>query len=89
MLNINAFSQLTVKTVEETHNYQTAYKFWRGYDEIRHFASSYILLGANNNQFEDAMHSIVLGETKEEAIQSLYDLQALKRVQRRNSCIWC
>lgn len=78
---INVFGQLITQTVEQAHNYVTVYKFWRGLGEIRYFdsTSNYILFGASTNQFESTMHSIVLGQTKEEAIKSLQDLQALKK----------
>lgn len=46
--------------------------------EIKHIDGVYILLGGSNNSYEKTMHSIVLGDSKEQAINSIIQLSTLK-----------
>lgn len=79
VLTTNANAQLNTKTVEDVGGYKTVYKFWMGYGCIRYCDGTYILMGASTNQFENRMHSIILGDSKESAILSLKDLSKLKK----------
>jgi hypothetical protein len=76
---VNANAQLNAKSVESIGGYKTVYKFWMGYGCIRYCDGTYILMGASTNEFEDSMHSIILGDSKESAILSLQDLAKLKK----------
>ena len=74
-----SYAQLQTKTIEDVGGYKTVYKFWMGYGCIRYCNGTYILMGASTNDFEDTMHSIILGDNKESAILSLKDLSELKK----------
>ena len=74
-----SYAQLQTKTIEDVGGYKTVYKFWMGYGCIRYCDGTYILMGASTNQFENSMHSIILGDSKESAILSLKDLSELKK----------
>ena len=74
-----SYAQLQTKTIEDVGGYKTVYKFWMGYGCIRYCNGTYILMGASTNDFEDTMHSIILGDSKESAILSLKDLSELKK----------
>ena len=75
------FGQLNVKTQREVANYEVVFKWWMGWGNIRYFydTEQFVLLGASDNQFEENMHNIVLGNSKETAIESLKQLGELKR----------
>jgi hypothetical protein len=80
-LTINCFAQLT----QVRPSYSTVYE-WNGmprHGEIRYNGSMYFLCGESMNRFESSMHTIVLGETKEEAINSLQQLDSLKENMTR------
>lgn len=74
-----SYAQLQTKTIEDVGGYKTVYKFWMGYGCIRYCNGTYILMGASTNDFEDTMHSIILGDDKKTAILSLKDLGELKK----------
>jgi hypothetical protein len=74
-----SYAQLQTKTIEDVGGYKTVYKFWMGYGCIRYCNGTYILMGASTNDFEDTMHSIILGNDKKTAILSLKDLSELKK----------
>lgn len=74
-----SYAQLQTKTIEDVGGYKTVYKFWMGYGCIRYCNGTYILMGASTNDFEDTMHSIILGDDKKTAILSLKDLSELKK----------
>jgi hypothetical protein len=74
-----SYAQLQTKTIEDVGGYKTVYKFWMGYGCIRYCNGTYILMGASTNDFEDTMHSIILGDDKKTAIMSLKDLSELKK----------
>ena len=77
---VNANAQLQTRTIEDARGYVTIHKFWMGNAKIvKYNDGSYVLWGASNNQFEDTMHSIFLGDDKTSAIQSLRDLGTLKK----------
>lgn len=73
-----SYGQLQTKSTDEANGYKTVYKYWMGYGCIRYINGTYVLMGASTNQFENTMHSIILGDDKESAIQSLNDLRELK-----------
>jgi hypothetical protein len=77
--NFTSYAQLQTKTIEDVGGYKTVYKFWMGYGCIRYCNGTYILMGASTNDFEDTMHSIILGDDKKTAIMSLKDLSELKK----------
>ena len=77
---VNANAQLQTRTIENARGYETIHKFWMGNAKIvKYNDGSYVLWGASNNQFEDTMHSIFLGDDKASAIQSLKDIGVLKK----------
>ena len=72
----SAFAQLT----QVQSAYKSVYK-WNGmprHGEIRHNGEFFYLCGESMNRFESSMHTIILGETKEEAIISLRQLDSLR-----------
>ena len=76
-ITINCFAQLT----QVQPSYYTVYE-WNGMPrqgEIRYNGFMYFLCGESLNKFENHMHTIVLGETKENAIKSLQQLDSLKK----------
>lgn len=75
-----SYGQLQTKSIENARGYETVYKFWMGYGEIRKMDNSFVLLGASTNEFERTMHTIYLGDDKNSAIQSLKDLGDRKSV---------
>lgn len=80
-LTINCFAQLT----QVRPSYSTVYE-WNGmprHGEIRYNGFMYFLCGESMNQYENNMHTIVLGETKEQAIKSLQQLDSLKKSMSR------
>ena len=76
-----SFGQLNVQKVNEYAKYEVVYKWWNGWGQIRYLIEEeqFVLFGASDNQFEDTMHSIVLGSSKEEVLISLNDLGSLKK----------
>ena len=80
IVSIGGFCQLQTKEIK--YEYNTVYDIqmmgaWFGeisYSENYGFA----LFSKSNNRFEDKLIGIHLGETKEEAIQSLYDIQKMR-----------
>lgn len=76
-LSFNAHAQLQTKTVEEARGYRVVYKAPMGYGQIRYIAGMYVLLGVTDNQYEDTMASIILGEDKKTAVLSLEDLRKI------------
>lgn len=80
-LTFGCFAQLT----QVRSSYSTVYE-WNGmprHGEIRFNGEMYFLCGESMNHFENNMHTIVLGETKEEAINSLQQLDSLKKNMSR------
>lgn len=81
---INA--QLSIQTVEEAHNYQTVYECYIGFGtymgEIRYVSDGFVLFGVTDNHYENSMASIYLGETKEEALETLEDLRKIVKGEK-------
>lgn len=84
-LTINCFAQLT----QVRPSYSTVYKWncFPRHGEIRYNGFMYFLCGESINQYENNMHTIVLGETKEQAIKSLQQLDSLKKSMSRKDRI--
>lgn len=76
-----SFGQLNIKTQQEVANYEVVFKWWNGWGNIRYFydTEQFVLLGASDNNYEESMHNIVLGNSKESAIESLKQLGELKQ----------
>lgn len=80
-LTFGCFAQLT----QVRSTYSTVYE-WNcipRHGEIRFNGEMYFLCGESMNRFENNMHTIVLGKTKEEAINSLQQLDSLKENMTR------
>lgn len=82
-ISIAGFGQLNPTTIEEYAGFKTVCKIscygWLG-GEIRYLNNiGYVLCGTTDNKFEKTMASIFLGETKENAIQTIHDLENLRR----------
>ena len=80
-LTFGCFAQLT----QVRSSYATVYE-WKcppRHGEIRFNGEMYFLCGESMNRFESNMHTIVLGKTKEEAINSLQQLDSLKENMTR------
>ena len=81
VVSIMSFGQLNIQPIEDYAGYKTIYTvkcpMHPHLGEIRYFTKQkvYVLLGESDNQFEKTMVSIVLGDTKESTIKSLYDLK--------------
>lgn len=79
-----SFGQLNVKTQQEVAKYEIVFKWWNGgWGQIRYFYNTeqFVLLGASDNNFEETMHSIILGEDKVSAIKSLQDISELRQTK--------
>lgn len=81
-VSVSCFAQLTVKPSNNEKNSTTVYK-WGGtlanprMGAITYTDNTYILLGSSSNRYETNFHTIVLGETKEQAITSVTQLSTL------------
>lgn len=80
----NAIAQLNAQNYEDAVGYKTV---WTLKDAcIRHFDNGdYVLLAPTNNDYENTMASIVLGNTKESAILSLKELQKIVKKETKLS----
>lgn len=75
----NTFGQLTMESAK-THEEIYVYKFGGiTTTEIIDIESTIFLMTRSSNQFERSFFSIYLGETKEEVLASLDDLERLKK----------
>lgn len=77
----SAFAQLT----KVQSAYKSVYK-WNGITqkgEIRYDDEFYYLCGESSNKYEETMHTIVLGDSKESSIVSLQQLGFLRQYLRK------
>jgi hypothetical protein len=79
-----SFGQLNIKTQQEVAKYETVFKWWNGgWGQIRYFfdTEQFVLFGVSDNNFEERMHSIILGEDKVSAIKSLQQISELRQTK--------
>ena len=82
LFSLTCFAQLKVVNTDDARGYKTVHKIQYPHPssngEIRYSSGTYFLVGVTDNQFEKSMASIILGNTKDSAIQSLKDLQSMR-----------
>lgn len=82
LMGFTASAQLTMSKLSHSSMKSTVYK-WGGTmlkprtGIIMYFSNTYFLLGSSNNKYESKFHSILLGDTKEQAINSINQLKTI------------
>jgi len=80
---VSLYGQITIKEANDVNPYISLCNIKDAgvrTGEIRYFKSDgmYVLMMSSSNQFERKMHSIILGDSKQSAIQSIKDLRELR-----------